>query len=77
MALDETRQVYEPILWECRDDWSGRKVEQVWFPGTHGDVGGQLGGFEDARPLANMSRKAEGSSSCCCTNSTMIAPDCT
>ena len=55
LALDETRQVYEPILWECRDDWSGRKVEQVWFPGTHGDVGGQLGGFEDARPLANMS----------------------
>lgn len=28
--------------------------EQVWFPGTHGDVGGQLLGFEAARPLANI-----------------------
>ena len=30
-------------------------LEQVWFRGTHGDIGGQLGGFEAARPLANLS----------------------
>jgi hypothetical protein len=30
-------------------------VEQVWFRGAHGDVGGQLGGYEPARPLANVS----------------------
>lgn len=54
LALDETRQVYEPILWTCPPDWPGR-VEQVWFRGTHGDVGGQLGGYEAARPLANIS----------------------
>ncbi len=40
-------------------------LEQVWFRGTHGDVGGHLGGFEPARPLANiplvwMLEKAEG-----------------
>lgn len=40
-------------------------MEQVWFRGTHGDVGGQLAGFEGARPLANiplvwMLGKAEG-----------------
>jgi hypothetical protein len=29
-------------------------MEQVWFRGTHGDVGGQLSGFEAARPLANI-----------------------
>ncbi|MCB1312086.1 MAG: DUF2235 domain-containing protein [Sedimentitalea sp.] len=53
LALDETREVYEPVLWECPPDWTGR-VEQVWFRGSHGDVGGQLGGFEAARPLANI-----------------------
>lgn len=55
LALDETREVFEPILWDCPPGgWTGR-VEQVWFKGTHGDVGGQLGGFEAARPLANIS----------------------
>ncbi len=55
LALDETREVYEPVLWECPDGWPGQHVQQVWFPGTHGDVGGQLNGFEAARPLANIS----------------------
>lgn len=53
LAHDETRSVYEPVLWNCPEDWHGR-IEQVWFPGTHGDVGGQLGDFEEARPLANI-----------------------
>ncbi len=42
------------VMWECPDVFPGR-VEQVWFSGAHGDVGGQLGGFEAARPLANIS----------------------
>ncbi|MFV1465700.1 MULTISPECIES: DUF2235 domain-containing protein [unclassified Phaeobacter] len=54
LALDETRRVFEPVLWECPDGHDG-KVEQVWFRGSHGDVGGQLGGFEAARPLSNVS----------------------
>ncbi|MFD3190247.1 DUF2235 domain-containing protein [Sedimentitalea sp. HM32M-2] len=54
LALDETRQVYEPELWTCPPDFPGR-IEQVWFRGTHGDIGGQLGGVEAARPLANIS----------------------
>ncbi len=54
LALDETRQVYEPEMWTCPPDFPGH-VEQVWFRGAHGDVGGQLGGFEAARPLANIS----------------------
>ena len=41
------------MLWATPDGFNGR-VEQVWFRGTHGDVGGQLGGFEAARPLANI-----------------------
>lgn len=55
LALEETREVYEPVLWDCPDGWPGRRVQQVWFPGTHGDVGGQLNGYEPARPLANIS----------------------
>jgi len=55
LALDETREVYTPVMWTCADGWPGRRVEQVWFAGTHGDVGGQLAGFEAARPLANIS----------------------
>ena len=53
LALDETRCAYTPVLWETPPGFDGR-VEQVWFRGTHGDVGGQLGGFEAARPLANI-----------------------
>ncbi len=54
LALDETRAVFQPILWDTSGgDWQGR-VEQVWFRGAHGDVGGQLAGFEAARPLANI-----------------------
>jgi uncharacterized protein (DUF2235 family) len=66
LALDETREVFAPVLWtsdSCRVP--GQVVEQVWFRGAHGDIGGQLGGFLPARPLANiplvwMLEKAEG-----------------
>ena len=54
LAFDETRAVFTPVLWESRPDHDGH-LEQVWFRGTHGDVGGQLGGYEPARPLANVS----------------------
>lgn len=53
LALDETRMAYKPVMWRTEPGFPGR-VRQVWFPGTHGDVGGQLGGYEDARPLANI-----------------------
>ncbi|MGB3245854.1 MAG: DUF2235 domain-containing protein [Sulfitobacter sp.] len=53
MALNETREAYKVVLWDSHDGFDGR-VEQVWFPGAHGDIGGQLGGFEAARPLANI-----------------------
>ncbi len=65
LAHDETRVAFSPVLWTCDQGYAGR-VEQVWFSGAHGDVGGQLGGFEAARPLANiplkwMLERAEGS----------------
>lgn len=53
LALNENREVFEPVLWACPAQYPGH-VEQVWFRGAHGDIGGQLGGFERARPLANI-----------------------
>jgi uncharacterized protein (DUF2235 family) len=53
LALNETRDAFAPVLWESPPDWQGN-VEQMWFRGSHGDVGGQLGGFHAARPLSNI-----------------------
>ena len=53
LALNEKRQAYEPVLWSSPEGWQGMMM-QTWFAGTHGDVGGQLTGYEPARPLANI-----------------------
>jgi len=64
LARDETREAFAPVLWATRDGYKG-EVAQMWFRGAHGDIGGQLDGFEAARPLANiplvwMLERAEG-----------------
>lgn len=53
LALDETREAYAPVLWDCPAGWEGN-VEQMWFRGAHGDIGGQIGTFHRARPLSNI-----------------------
>lgn len=53
LARDETRSAFSPVLWDSVPGHNGT-LEQVWFRGTHGDVGGHLIGFEAARPLANI-----------------------
>ncbi|MBR9652240.1 DUF2235 domain-containing protein [Thalassovita aquimarina] len=53
LALDETRAVFDPVLWDSSEHGAER-IQQVWFRGTHGDIGGQLGDFQDARPLSNV-----------------------
>lgn len=52
LALDETRAVFAPVLWD--DQSEAQKIVQMWFRGAHPDVGGQLSGYEYARPLANI-----------------------
>lgn len=64
LALDESRSVLEPLIWDSEGTGASR-IEQVWFRGCHGDIGGQIGHFEPARPLANiplvwMLERAEG-----------------
>lgn len=53
LALDETRVVFDPVLWTCPPNWTGN-VEQMWFRGAHADIGEQIGNFRAARPLANI-----------------------
>lgn len=53
LALNETRAAYQPILWSSEDHAAGT-IAQMWFRGYHADIGGQLWGAEEARPLANI-----------------------
>ena len=53
LALDETREAFAPVLWDCPPGWEGN-VQQLWFRGAHADIGGHIGGFTAARPLANI-----------------------
>ena len=53
LAKDETRVAYAPVMWERGADWQGH-MEQVWFKGTHADVGGQVGDVIRSRPLTNI-----------------------
>jgi uncharacterized protein (DUF2235 family) len=61
LAIDERRRPFLPSLWSTTP--AGTKVEQAWFAGVHGDVGGSYykGGGQgglSAIPLAWMLEKA-------------------
>lgn len=53
LALDETRDTYRPEMWEDTPDRPVH-LQQVWFVGNHGDVGGQVMGSPHIRPLPNI-----------------------
>jgi len=55
LALQETRDAFAPVLWSTTPEQaaSGR-VKQMWFRGTHGDIGGQVFGEATVRPLSNI-----------------------
>lgn len=53
LALDENREAFSPVLWKCPPGHEG-EVEQVWFRGAHGDIGGQLSGRHEARVVSNI-----------------------
>ena len=53
LGMDETRVAYQPIMWSTGPD-DHTHVEQVWFRGNHGDVGGQVWQYPASRPLANI-----------------------
>jgi uncharacterized protein (DUF2235 family) len=39
LALDDERHTFHPVMWDEREETTGR-VEQVWFAGAHSNVGG-------------------------------------
>jgi len=47
LALDEYREPFSPTLWELPVPAPGQTLTQVWFQGSHADVGG---GYDDTRP---------------------------
>ena len=53
LAIDETREAYAPVMWDADEGHHGTLL-QVWFKGSHGDIGGQLGGVQRARSLGNI-----------------------
>ena len=53
VAIDERRQAYAPVQWIGAPGLPSR-MEQMWFRGNHGDVGGQIYPHAAARPLANI-----------------------
>jgi uncharacterized protein (DUF2235 family) len=40
LAIHEYRKHFRPTFWTAKK--TGQKVEQVWFPGAHSDIGGGL-----------------------------------
>ena len=53
LAANETRRAFAPEVWRTHGARTAT-VEQVWFRGSHADVGGQVGVRPAARPLANV-----------------------
>ena len=59
VSIDERRKDFLPCLWDESHASEGQRLEQVWFPGVHSNVGG----WYDERGLSNgalqwMIRKA-------------------
>lgn len=53
LARDEKRSAYAPVMFESNPDRPDQVLQQMWFPGSHGDVGGQLSGNNPERRLSN------------------------
>jgi uncharacterized protein (DUF2235 family) len=53
VAVDERRKLFAPALWELSSAASDQFCEQVWFSGTHSNIGG---GYADSG-LSNITLK--------------------
>lgn len=41
VSIDDERHTFHPVLWdESKEESESNRIEQVWFPGVHSDVGG-------------------------------------
>jgi hypothetical protein len=53
LALHETRLAFVPLKWTPNTP-QVTPLEQVWFAGNHGDVGGNIGSSHQSRHLSNI-----------------------
>lgn len=60
LSVDDERKTFHPVLWDESCESKPDRIEQVWFPGVHSDVGG---GYPEASlalvPLDWMISKIE------------------
>ena len=40
VSIDDERHTFHPVLWDESAEEDPTRIEQVWFPGVHSDVGG-------------------------------------
>lgn len=40
LSVDDERKTFHPLLWDESEETDPSRIEQVWFPGVHSDVGG-------------------------------------
>jgi len=40
VSIDDERHTFHPLLWDETKECNRERIEQVWFPGVHSDVGG-------------------------------------
>lgn len=40
VSIDDERPTFHPVLWDETKECNRDRIEQVWFPGVHSDVGG-------------------------------------
>ncbi|KAH8800453.1 peptidoglycan binding domain-containing protein [Xylogone sp. PMI_703] len=50
LAIDEKRTPFSPTLWHKTEHGPTKDLQQCWFPGVHGNIGGQA---EDLRSLGD------------------------
>ena len=48
LAIDEKRITFPPTLWHKFDGGPAKDLQQCWFPGVHGNIGGQAEDPRDA-----------------------------
>src|SRR6056297_621437 len=51
LSIDEQREDFEPTIWQARDNMD---IRQVWFTGSHSDIGGGLKPDQDGSSLADI-----------------------
>jgi hypothetical protein len=42
LAIDEKRLTFTPTLWHKTAEGPAKDLQQCWFPGVHGNIGGSV-----------------------------------